>query len=305
MELRGRIVLIDDASSDNTPELIAASVGALCTRAPVAIELYRYDRSRFETRCDWFGFKLAKTKYVLEVQADMQLHDRGFDKRLVSCMDHHTDLIAVSGRGVVPLKESLDYYKTTAGSDRSRGNSLPKHMLLTLLSRVNAHMGIPYRFLQAGRPLRRLHEVPPSAKDFDSSGSAGMIANADLREHFFPIGSRRVWLGETVMRGPLLVDRVKYELIGGFDVSSFFQGFDDQDLILRGRIAGYACGYSPVAFSSPDEDGTTRKPRSWKSEVDILRELLRISRSRRSSALSLYAEGLITPPEARVEVRRF
>jgi len=310
LELKARLILIDDASFDASFDLISQSLDLLCDIKPLAIELHRFKRSRFETHCDDFGISLARTKYVIEVQSDMQVKDKGFDSRLVACMVAHPDLIAVSGRGVQPLSEPIDYFITTAGSDRSRGQSVLIHILMTLSIRLT-----PRVVLQFAKSLKkrlfRVPEIVPSdpnprpTEDFATTGRAGIrIPSEELSVETYK-ESRLVFVGETVMRGPLLIDREKYEEVGGFDTGAFFQGFDDHDLVLRGRIQGYGCGYSPINFLSPESDGTTRKPRSWKSELAILFELIRISRLRRNSVLSLYSRGRISPPEVVHHTRRF
>ena len=106
------------------------------------------------------------------------------------------------------------------------------------------------------------------------------------------ISDRRIWLGETVMRGPLLIDRQKFNKLGGFDTRRFFLGYDDHDLALRGfNEFGYRCGFVPVSFYSPLKAGTTRKPRSLRSELEILRKLMEIRPNWRSSSLANFTDA--------------
>jgi hypothetical protein len=310
LELKAKIILIDDASVDASFDLISKSLGLLCAIKPLAIELYKFKRPRFETHCDKFGISLARTKYVIEVQADMQVKDKGFDSRLVDCMVSQPDLIALSGRGVQPLSEPVDYFITTAGSDRSRGQSVLIHILVTLSIRLTPRVVLQFtKFLK--NKFFRVPKIVPSdpnprpTEDFATTGRAGIRIPSEELSAKTHNEARLVFVGETVMRGPLLIDREKYEEVGGFDTGAFFQGFDDHDLILRGRMQGYGCGYTPVNFLSPESDGTTRKPRSWKSELVILFELIRIARLRSHSALSLYSRGRISPPEVVHHTRRF
>ena len=52
----------------------------------------------FETKCDNIGFKLSKAKFVLEIQADMQMVIKGYDQILSKPFNKIKNLIAVSGR---------------------------------------------------------------------------------------------------------------------------------------------------------------------------------------------------------------
>jgi len=310
LSLNSRIIIIDDASSDSTSDVITSSIDYLCEKKPISIELYRYKHSRFETQCDAFGFSLSRTRHVLEVQADMQVRDAGFDQRLAGWMALHPSLIAISGRGVQPLSEPLNYFLTTAGSDRSRSKSVFTHILRTLTLRlIPAGIFQQLQRLKNGVfPTLKVSPIEPLAGDvidFELTGRAGIDVAPDVTNGGSKSGTNYILIGETVMRGPLLIDREKYEEVGGFDTSAFFQGFDDHDLVLRGRVKGYQSGYHPVNFSSPEGDGTTRKPRSWKAEIAILSQLFRIAPMRRKSALALYAVGKLEVPSIENRVRHF
>ena len=88
------------------------------------------------------------------------------------------------------------------------------------------------------------------------------------------------------MRGPLIIDSEKYFDLGEFDVKSFFQGFDDHELFLKAWLEKkYRVGYVPLGFSSPLIVGTARKPRSLKTEISIIFNLIRIRKSRKYTFL--------------------
>ena len=52
----------------------------------------------FETSCDNLGFVLSRGKYIIEVQADMEILTFGYNILLASPLVQYTDMIAVSGR---------------------------------------------------------------------------------------------------------------------------------------------------------------------------------------------------------------
>ena len=52
----------------------------------------------FETSCDNLGFVNARGKYIVEIQADMQIQTLGYNVLLAMPLEIYPDLIAVSGR---------------------------------------------------------------------------------------------------------------------------------------------------------------------------------------------------------------
>ena len=94
------MIIINDYSNDRTLELLEnffknfepvnsnfKRVRIIDTRWPL-----------FETKCDNIGFKLSKAKFVLEIQADMQMLIKGYDQILSKPFTKIKNLIAVSGR---------------------------------------------------------------------------------------------------------------------------------------------------------------------------------------------------------------
>jgi glycosyltransferase involved in cell wall biosynthesis len=87
------LIIIDDASTDNSKEIINnylkyKNVNHLFISTTVPI---------FETGCDNLGFFLAAGSYLLEVQSDMIIDDKGFDRRMIYALDNNK-FSSVSGR---------------------------------------------------------------------------------------------------------------------------------------------------------------------------------------------------------------
>jgi GT2 family glycosyltransferase len=119
------------------------------------------------------------------------------------------------------------------------------------------------------------------------------------------LNGRKIFVGETIMRGPLIIDLEKLKNIGCWDEGGFFQAYDDHDFCLRAYVlGGYRVGYVPISFASPTLDGTTRKKKSLLSEFSILSNLIRIRQSRKKSQLYL-ATIFGAPNLPEPEVRNF
>ncbi len=52
----------------------------------------------FETTCDNIGFVLSSGKYIVEIQADMEMIEYGFNSNLARGLQQYDDIIGVSGR---------------------------------------------------------------------------------------------------------------------------------------------------------------------------------------------------------------
>lgn len=312
------LIIIDDASTDGTSSEILNFLSAcheIVQDAKVTeVFLYRFSHSVFETRCDDFGMRSGKANYFLEIQADMRVYEKGFDTKLLDALRSSADLFMISGRGTEPIDSVVKYYRNTLGSDRSTARNVLTHIFLRSRVQLKHHLK---RFLKwnlripAAAPIVL---IPPVAEEdmlvfeetFRMEGKAGRLdtlleslpTNAELED-------RRIWLGQTVMRGPLIIDGKKYAQVGGLDVKAFFQGFDDHDLVLRSyQDFGFRVGYVPIGFSSPLGDGSTRHIRSISSEIQILSNLLRIRKKWKNSRLFLYANTNSRKLPA-PEVRRF
>ena len=60
--------------------------------------LIRQPTPVYETTCDNIGFLLSSGPYILEIQADMEMTEYGFNTNLRRGFDAYDDIIAVSGR---------------------------------------------------------------------------------------------------------------------------------------------------------------------------------------------------------------
>jgi glycosyltransferase involved in cell wall biosynthesis len=93
------MILIVDACSDKTEEKVLELFGgAGLPDLLTNVVIMRSVSPLFETAADNLGFLCSRGEYILEIQADMQMTERGFNTVLLRPFFRITNLIAVSGR---------------------------------------------------------------------------------------------------------------------------------------------------------------------------------------------------------------
>jgi len=135
-------------------------------------------------------------------------------------------------------------------------------------------------------------QARPNQSEFAATGNAGYLGLHTHTEHsnYRDVGT--LWLSQTVMRGPICIDREKFVECGGLDTESYFLAFDDHDLSLRAYLRhGYRVGYVPIGYRSEPRWGTTRKNRSLRQLQLAIYETLRISDRQKSSDLYALSGG--------------
>jgi GT2 family glycosyltransferase len=127
-------------------------------------------------------------------------------------------------------------------------------------------------------------EVFPSLDEFVESGRAGRLG--DLINYSVPHSVenlKKLWIGESVMRGPLVIRAELLNAIGGLDTESFFLGFDDHEFCYRASLNGYVVGFHPIDFVSSEEWGSARKKRTLSSEYKVATKFFSSFRNLRKS----------------------
>ena len=305
MRSKWELILIDDSSTDSSLEAsldwareARSEYDSLCR-----VRVLKTKHQVFETLCDAIGISEATGPYVLEVQSDMELLEPGFDEKLLCAIKSHQDLLMISGRGCHTLDEvaqsfTLDVKKAKNGFFLSRlvtkevlgfANAVRGRVLLFIAGLLSKTSSPVHGNSQASKMSFSEEDegLFPSLESFRLEGRAGrlgMLIEQDFRRE--DLRRKQMWLSETVMRGPLLIDKEKYMKAGGFDSRGFFLGNDDHDLAYRAYVSnGYRTAFVPIGFSSPLNLGSTRKRRS-------LATLILFSRSQKRTAKHIFDSGL-------------
>jgi len=197
------IIIIMDACSDNTENELIKYIQTIDNSVYnlTDVLLLKTDTPLFETACDNVGFKHAKGIYVLEIQADMEMTEIGYNMRLLTPFLLDDNIIGISGR---------------------------------CCHDFNVANGI---------------------------GKLGLRQNAAMRDLGIDINA--YYIAETCNRGPLLLHADKLRKLGYLDEVNYFLDNSDHDLFARAYyLFKWTCGYIPIDYNSPLENGSTRKPRN-------------------------------------------
>ena len=294
------LLLIDDCSSDDTLLKILEFFENFQVEDSSLLEvrIFRNTKPRYETWCDAFGFRVARGVYLLEIQADMYIDDHGFDLRMIDALNQNLDVFAISGRGTHDFQSVIQTYKLTLGTDRAYSQSFFLFVLRIVLRRVKPKLD---KIFSRGQHLQTefsshvkteidhvsLDKIFPTIDNFRHTHEAGLLGDfIEIGQIDIESNKLSLYLGQTVMRGPLMLKADELKKIGGFDSRAYFQGFDDHDLMLRAFLGfGLRCAYLPVQVRSSLIDGSTRKPRSLKADMQIILNTARIQFWRRSTFL--------------------
>lgn len=243
--LRHEIVVIADGCTDSTAQRVTdwAADLALDRSHTVGVTVAEVFDSIFETNSDNLAASLASAPYLVEVQADMKLDHPGFDDALVAGLNQHPEIFALSGRGA-----------------HAFGDVLPAAP--GLLPRLSRKVRDTVRRASDRRAFRRGAYRPGRLALFATRaiGRCGPLIDLPLSPE---VGTDRIYVSDTVMRGPLAMRRQQFWELGGFSSEHFFLGNDDHDLMARARDRhGMRGGYLPLHFSAPLELGSVRRERT-------------------------------------------
>ena len=305
--LPSELIIIDDKSEDATLSKILKIVGDENWENGnlSKVSVYENTKSHFETFCDDFGIRLAKTDYVVLVQCDVIIKEKKFDATLIASLKYFPDIMMVSARGTEPIHPIANFFQNSNGSVIGLGRFalfMTKRNVRESMQGFISYICVVSYFIEskiARLRSNRKSEIAisqvedldfaverPFLADFIQAGKAGYLSYYDVtRESGFE-EIATVWLGQTVMRGPIALDRSKYLEVGGFDLGSCFLGFDDHEIALRAYLKfKYRVGFLPIGYKSSLEWGTTRRPRSLKQSRIAIYHCLRIANNRKLTSL--------------------
>jgi glycosyltransferase involved in cell wall biosynthesis len=123
------VILILDYCFDKTEEYLLNYLDSLEPRENlIQVRVFKQTgKPLFETKCDNIGFRASMGKYCLEIQADMEMVEPGYNLELEKPFKMFQDILAVSGRcahdlfgghGVGKLGERVEHTLESLGIQR-------------------------------------------------------------------------------------------------------------------------------------------------------------------------------------------
>jgi len=92
------LIMIFDSCIDNSENIVIEYLKTNPFYNLSKIKIISSSTPLFETTCDNIGFRLAEGKYLIEVQADIEIFTYGFNHILSEPIRKYDDVISISGR---------------------------------------------------------------------------------------------------------------------------------------------------------------------------------------------------------------
>jgi hypothetical protein len=199
----------------------------------------------FESNCENLALSLVEANYFLSLQADIMFTDPGFLEKCGSFMDSNPRLMGVSGRAVLFDKSS-------------------NLNLLVLSSRVIFHLINVF----LGKAFRR-KILPPYILSGNYFGDVS--TPPQNRMYFFLNQSCRLYVGDALIRGPILWDAQKLVRLGKLNDVRYFLGGDEREICKLGRERfNYFVGFLPTTCYSDVWTGSSHNPQKRTPETILM-----------------------------------
>ena len=203
----------------------------------IQVHFLRSNDELFESTSENILFELSDAKYNVSFQADILLLDDTFFKRSERAFSKIEKLLGISGRATIPLMPI-------------KSITLRLSSLLSVRNLLTTIFPSLFQKRTLGMFLKGISYFG------DTSGYPTPVMN------FSQSQVNSVYIGQSLIRGPIVWSRENFRRLGGYNDVSYFLGRDDCDIALRGLMRDFKVGYLPCRQASNPKNGTTRKPRT-------------------------------------------
>jgi glycosyltransferase involved in cell wall biosynthesis len=277
IKLNYELIIINDGSTKSTHLIIEKFLEeANFTDNLLLIRYVKLNVSRFETKCDNLGAKIAKGRYLLFVQGDMVLKDSGLDLRLISILESDNRIGAISGHSVHcrASEETINKWQISRGTSFSL-RELRKSSVKNFEAKYNKLNVIYVENIDSIENLEITFKKHRAIYYNDTKKGLNRIL----------LGKNIIFIGKYINRGPILIEKEYFKYLGMYKDNIYFQGFDDIDLSLQICKNGKVVGFSPVNYISKNEWGATLQKKSWLMVLNIFFQVLKRRKNRKYSLL--------------------
>jgi len=252
-----RLIIVLDSCNDRSPEVVFRWVSSVILRKSraVSISVVTSKRMLHETMSDNIGFSLLpECEIIVEVQADIIIQEKNFDRKIQKVFNAFPDIVAISGRGT---------HLWTDNYNPELSFGILKQIFKDIFSRQ-------FGLISQKEEVHSKTLVLDRIKFFseDNFGRLGVYTESKPK---MAVESRQIYLSETVMRGPLAFRNSSLVAHGFLNSRAHPLAFDDHEFFLRAwKQSGMRTCYLPINYDSPLSYGNDRRRKPWKDEIFVL-----------------------------------
>jgi len=203
----------------------------------------------FESSAENILFKLCYQRFFVSVQADTYFTDATFIERSEIAFSVVSDLFAISGKAIVSFN------------------------ILSKFQSVGISLLHSFNFIR--KLLNRKSKKARLGIYLPKLGYFGDLSSPpDIRMKFTSRELDSLYLGEALIRGPVIWKAEIFRTLNGFNDVAHPLGRDDCDICFRAYTLGYVSGYLPCRAFSIFYQGTTRKKRSISAQRSLDERIL-------------------------------
>jgi glycosyltransferase involved in cell wall biosynthesis len=277
IKLNYELIIINDGSTDSTHQVIKSFLEK--SSFPdnlLAIRYVKHKISKFETKCDNLGAKIAQGKYLFFIQGDMVLKDSGLDLRLISILESDNRIGAISGHSVHcrSSEETINKWKV------SRGTSFKlRELRKTSIKKFEAkYQKLNVMHVEKYNSSDNLEITFKKYRSIYYNDTKSGLDKSLLDKNI-------IFIGKYINRGPILIEKKYFIYLGMYKNHIYFQGFDDIDLSLQICKDEKVVGFSPVNYISQSEWGVGLRKKSWFMVLNIFFQILKRRKNHKFSLL--------------------
>lgn len=228
-----------DKSLENVLEYLQENFSKV--KCLTLVSIFVSNGELFEATCENLLLKFCEANYFVSLQADNFLNDETFLTRALKIFKELPNLLGISARACVSVTPKLRYLEIL-------------HNVADTSTRILNNLFRFKKYIKLGSFYRY--------QSYFGDKSLYGVSHMQFSER----DRNTLFIGEAIIRGPIIWDSAKLKKLNGFDDVNFYLGRDDCDVSLRAKKFDWIVGYLPATSYSIPTRGTTRRPRSFLTE---------------------------------------